>query len=457
MSLQGSLNTVALPEVLHLLSDTSKSGELEVAGESAGGRLWFAAGKLAGFEVGRSEAPADALFELLRITSGTFSFDTAASVPSSAHASETDGGEDIRPVLDEAERRLAEWATIVAVVPSLQHVVRLRTEAPHSEVLLDAGQWSMIVAIGEGRTVHDVLERHRVGEFHGCKGLKVLVEAGLVDVKEPYGSAAGRDGAARELLDLAAGLDAGGAPPEFARFASNGAGHEEEPFAEDAAAADEQQDEAAFAEPAVADFYAHAFAFDVGPDGDGALDGAAPAGADGELTGGAVDRGGDGPEAAPGEPVPGEAQLGEAQLGEMEPGEMEPDDAAGARQALHALLAEFATSDGIEDEGGAGFAGSTVEEPVDGLADRGPWTDGELERMSAWGQEETNHDVDGEAEDGYQQGFQGQDGDGGADAAEPETAEPVSDEEVAPEPEPEPEPEPINRGLLLKFLSSVRS
>ena len=81
MSLKGSLQTVALAEVLHLLADTAKSGELQVQGPRGDGRLWFETGSLAGFAVGACHEPADALFELLRIDEGEFSFDSEATRP----------------------------------------------------------------------------------------------------------------------------------------------------------------------------------------------------------------------------------------------------------------------------------------------------------------------------------------------------------------------------------------
>ena len=64
MSLQGSLDTFALPDVLVLLASTKKSGELHVAGQPGGrslghqpdteGRLWFDAGGLVGSDVGQA-------------------------------------------------------------------------------------------------------------------------------------------------------------------------------------------------------------------------------------------------------------------------------------------------------------------------------------------------------------------------------------------------------------------
>ena len=91
MSLKGSLDTIALPEVLDLLADTGKSGELRVSGGRVyGGRVWFDAGLLSGFDVGSSPDPADARFQLLRVDTGEFSFYMDASMGEGART--PDGG-----------------------------------------------------------------------------------------------------------------------------------------------------------------------------------------------------------------------------------------------------------------------------------------------------------------------------------------------------------------------------
>ncbi|HUJ66558.1 MAG TPA: DUF4388 domain-containing protein, partial [Acidimicrobiales bacterium] len=175
MSLKGSLETIALPEVLHLLADTGKSGELRVSGTRPGGRLRFDAGLLSGFDVGSSPDPADALFQLLRVDSGEFSFDADAEFDEGVRTPEG-GAQDVRPALETAQGRLAEWVEIVRAVPSLDHQVQLVDEAPRDEVVVDRFQWSLLVAVGEGHPVQHVLEARDLPEFDGCKALKGLVD-----------------------------------------------------------------------------------------------------------------------------------------------------------------------------------------------------------------------------------------------------------------------------------------
>lgn len=428
MSLKGSLETVALPEVLHLLADTSKSGELRVQGSRLGGRLWFDEGALAGFEVGRSTEAADAIFELLREQDGDFSFEADAKAPESAQVPDK-GSQVVGPVLEVAQERLAEWAEIVAVVPSLGHQVHLVDEAPRDEVVLDRGQWSLLVAIGEGHTVQQVLDARDLREFDGCKALKPLVDSELVVIHEP---------------------------------AVSEAAVVEEPVVEEPVLEDPAVEEPAVEEPVSHELAAEELTFE------------APAPSYEPF---GYEVAGEQPAEEPVAEVHDESAVTE-EVDEDVPHYQAP-------AAMEALLAELGGSEAPVSDGETHHE----EAPVDGLSDRGPWTANELDQMGEWDQpvavdaepapvaafhpgstyDEVGEDpaYDDSAYDtgGYDNAAYAADehaaysGDehtayGAADyAAGDETTDETGDES---EPE-QPAEEPINRGLLLKFLSSVRN
>jgi hypothetical protein len=334
VSLEGSLQTVPLPEVLHLLADTSKSGELFVCGPGSGGRFWFEAGQYTGFDVGRCDHAVDALFELLRIERGDFVFDGAVPRPAGAHRPDDAERGDIRPVLELAEARLFEWCEIVSVVPSLSHEVYLLPEAPRERVALDRGQWSMVVGVGEGRTVADLLADLALPEFDGCRMLKTLVDAGLTEVSDPA-----------ERLDE----DEVAIPDNVTVI--HPVGTPEAHNAEE-------------------------------PEDSGGLGGSAREALNALIDGITVD----------------------GVLGEDAGTEDEADDDDGANDAPP-------VNEPAEEPSAEVVVAQAADHHTDGLADRGPWTINELASLD------------------------------GATAAHP-----LDDG-----------PEPLNRGLLLKFLSSVRS
>jgi hypothetical protein len=179
VSLQGSFETIALRDVMALLASSSKSGELRVVGGHVEGRLWFEAGQLVASKVGKTHDHVDAMFELLRLTEGNFVFKDGVEAP--AHEDST----PVEPVVHEAEERLKEWQDIEQVVPSLEHRVRLIADLPTPEVTLSSEEWRLVMAIALAATVRGALEEVGLSQFEGCRGIRRLVEAGLVFVDPP--------------------------------------------------------------------------------------------------------------------------------------------------------------------------------------------------------------------------------------------------------------------------------
>jgi Domain of unknown function (DUF4388) len=513
VSLKGSLETFALPEVLQLLADTSKTGELYVKGASGSeGRLWFRNGAVAAFDVESSYQPDDAIFELLGVGEGEFSFDADSGVPESAKVSGWDR-QDVRSELGKAQAKMEEWVEILTVVPSLEHRVSLAAEAPSDHISVDRGQWEMLVAIGDGHSVQEVLGARSLGKVDGCRSIKGLVDGGLVRIveapqpqpiqelpAEPVAAAEGSDEVEAVDSPLPAPFEAAEPEvgvedhlwipaPEHAPFVSSPNGID--PGA--VAAEDDQEDRyaglrAALAQAAEAEDHEHQAAEAEDHEHQAAeaedhehqvteaeqhehqateLEEHHQAETEDHHT----------PEAEEHHSVASEAHNLQAddlysteepadnhqeeptsfQPGEIPSAEAEQED--DGHSALRALLAEVTAQ-----------AGDAPAEEVDGLVDRGPWTSHELaslEAMGGW------HDDEGPI---HSNG--GEHAPGGAGEAEStispysattaeadhayaeaqpahEPAEPEAEAEAAEEAAPA--DEPINRGLLLKFLSSVRN
>lgn len=518
MSLKGSLETAALPEVLQFLASTGKTGELHVDGRTGGqGRLWLEAGCISGFDAGSSEEPFEAIFELLRLGEGEFSFTAGVDRPAAAKVADPDGWV-VDKALEKAQARLAEWTEIVAVVPSMSHGVRLALEAPSDQVALSRSQWGVVVAIGDGRTVAEVLSEKGLREFEGCREIRDLVEASLVEVTDPAEAEVEPEPAPMPEPALTA-VDETVVPDEPA------AG---EPASDVLTSGESAACESASDEPGTETAEDVTGESSVGIDADdfttshfpvlgGHESHSATADSAGEddryaaLRAAMVDLGQDIDVAAP----DGGDDVTEPEV---------PADRDG-RAALQALLEEVAAEPVAEPYdtvvSSDPYAGLPAADPVDGLADRGPWTAHELAGLDAlggWredsgavtpaadevpyqaydqagpahgqdytaqGQDYTAQDQDyadqdqdytdhgpagaiyepatgGAASgydqcDGYGHGY-GQDAGYDAAAGYGQYQEGPAAEAVAEDPaEAPPAEEPINRGLLLKFLSSVRN
>lgn len=407
MSLKGSLQTVALPEVLNFLADNGKSGVFHVSGGLGEGRLWFDHGRISGLQVPRATEPSEAIFGLLRVEDGEFDFDADVERPEDVEAVSSEDGEVV-PALESAQAKLAEWREIVAVVPSLQHRLQLRAEVPDEPVLLEPAQWMMVVSIASGSTVDKVLDDRSLQEFEGCKAVRGLVDASLVEVLDPAEEPPVVEtheepapAVIEESFTSANGLDP---EPRFASsFLRFGVGSDSEEPSQPEAVSDAHDGEVASSE---ADRYAalRAAMLEIGEN---------------LVT--------DQPDEEP--------------AGEHPVFELPADSEADGRAALEALLSEV-----TEDSAGTDMP--ATDDTIDGLADRGPWTDHELSSMDAGDDEEPA----GEAEAMDILPF------GAVAPAHGDTeTEEAGAAESAETAEAPPAEEPINRGLLLKFLSSVRN
>ncbi|MGH9008616.1 MAG: DUF4388 domain-containing protein, partial [Acidimicrobiia bacterium] len=181
MSLQGTLDTLSLPELCELLSGTNKTGALHVRSESGQGVLWFTAGQVCAGEAGGQTGPPppgiggdlldrlhDVCFELFRYTEGSFEFeaDRRPSWPA-------ERGVDVLGLLAETERRMAEWREIIAVIPSIEARPRLVPEPPTGgPITLDAVQWRVVTGIDGRRRVSALIRVLDGGEFTVCKVLR---------------------------------------------------------------------------------------------------------------------------------------------------------------------------------------------------------------------------------------------------------------------------------------------
>lgn len=231
MSLQGTLDTLSLPDLCELLSGTGKTGALHVRAEAGSGVLWFADGKVCAGEAGGQTGPPppgaggdllerlhDVCFELFRYGEGTFEFE-----PDRRPSWSADKSVDVAGLLAETDRRMAEWRDIIAVIPSVEARPRLVPEPPGANsgttgpITLDAAQWRVVTGIDGRRRVSALIRVLDGGEFTVCKVLRSLVQAGLVEIEagdQAPPAAAGESPAGAAAALGPAEADAGDGRPE---------------------------------------------------------------------------------------------------------------------------------------------------------------------------------------------------------------------------------------------------
>jgi hypothetical protein len=180
VALQGTLDTFALPDVLRLLASTRKTGRLRVTADRGSGSIWLDGGSVvaANATSAKTSEPLPlVVFELLRHHQGSFIFEPEVTTADAGAPVEIDA------ILRDAERLLAEWLEIEAVVPSLEAFVTLSPTLPRAEMVVDAERWKVVVATGGGGTVRQIGASLALGEIEVSRAVKDVVEAGLLRIQ----------------------------------------------------------------------------------------------------------------------------------------------------------------------------------------------------------------------------------------------------------------------------------
>ncbi len=220
-TLRGSLETFGLDGVMNLITSTGKTGVLKAFSGRLVGRIYFRDGsivygttrELDGYVtdlyqrkgVGSAEGRdherrgrtqtnqwthpleelvkqqiVDVFVRLLQIPGGQFAFEEGTTT--SAYQAEAEHQFDPTMISELARERLAEWESIVALVPSPTARFRLADNLPPDqfEVTIDAKTWSFLATIRDGAAVEDIAERLRIFEFPAAKKVAEFVRRGLL-------------------------------------------------------------------------------------------------------------------------------------------------------------------------------------------------------------------------------------------------------------------------------------
>jgi hypothetical protein len=188
--LQGTFETLALPELIGLLAHSRKTGALWLEAGPATAALYVTDGRCCAAQSGDLTGPVsdaaslltrmvELLFAAARQDDGSFRFGTEEP------PWRCDETVDLESALDELSRLVDEWRDIQAVVPSLDARVRLSDELATDEIVLDRQRWALLVAIDGRRTVRELVRKTNRPVLDVCHSLVALIEAGAAAVVAP--------------------------------------------------------------------------------------------------------------------------------------------------------------------------------------------------------------------------------------------------------------------------------
>jgi hypothetical protein len=189
--LQGTFETLSLPEVLGLLASARKTGALWLEAGPITGVAHLEDGHCLAAEAGELNGPVDdgaallarlvdLCFAVMCQESGSFRF--AADDP--APWSSADRVE-LSDVLVEVDRLLKQWREILRVIPSLECRPQLLESLQVEELVVDRERWALLVAMDGRRTVRELVQRTNRPVIELCQTLLELIEAGAVGVIDP--------------------------------------------------------------------------------------------------------------------------------------------------------------------------------------------------------------------------------------------------------------------------------
>jgi hypothetical protein len=188
LSLQGTLDTFSLPEILELVEKSRKTGALEVRDPQSRGVLYFAGGRFSAAEAGELCGPVesteelearliDVCFALFRVETGLFEFENDRFPPWPVR-----GGSEIAPVVEQVQQLRRDWLAIEAVLPSLECRPGAVDDLDGDRVVLDKAGFRVLRAVDGERNIREIARTAGRSVLEVCKVLKDLVEAGAVTV-----------------------------------------------------------------------------------------------------------------------------------------------------------------------------------------------------------------------------------------------------------------------------------
>ena len=219
--LNGSLDTVALPDVLRLIASSAKSGLLRVEDASPSGRIFIVDGRIAFATTRNENDPIDDLLHmeyradyvgstddrrivdlndllvsnpeafnrfleqmvvevmsrLLRVDEGRFRFDvdirSRREIPHSF---------EVEDMISQATARSAAWTRVFEVVPSAAAPFRMSPRLNEEEqIVLGRRDWALLAATGASTSIDEIAQKLKIFEFAAAKKVAELTQRGLIE------------------------------------------------------------------------------------------------------------------------------------------------------------------------------------------------------------------------------------------------------------------------------------
>lgn len=176
---QGSLKELHLPDVVQLVSVSSKTGAFHLQKNNDEGIIFLEQGRIVHAVLGETEGD-EAVYAMATWTEGTFRF-----VPDEMSTRHTITKNNTN-LLMEAARRLDEWKVLSKKIPSLDMVPRFEVpQGKQGKINLNTQEWLIMSKVNGISSIAEIAASSGLSSFDVAKMLYGLITMGLVKLEPP--------------------------------------------------------------------------------------------------------------------------------------------------------------------------------------------------------------------------------------------------------------------------------
>ncbi|MDQ6893539.1 MAG: DUF4388 domain-containing protein [Acidobacteriota bacterium] len=176
MSFQGSIQELAVPDIIQLVSVSAKTGMFTLIRGAERGYIYLKGGQMVHARVGELTGE-EAIYALAIWNSGDFQF-TPNEQPDNATIEKSNTS-----LLMEAARRLDEWKVLSRKIPGMEYVPRFLRRDVAEPVTLSPVEWNLVIAMDGKKSLAEIARGMGSSAFDTAKVVYGLITSGLVEMR----------------------------------------------------------------------------------------------------------------------------------------------------------------------------------------------------------------------------------------------------------------------------------
>jgi len=176
MSFQGSIQELPVPDIIQLVSVSSKTGMFTLIRGAERGYIYLKSGQMVHARVGDLTGE-EAIYALAIWNSGDFQF-TPNEQPDTATIEKSNTS-----LLMEAARRLDEWKVLSRKIPGMEYVPRFLRRDVAEPVTLSPLEWNLVIAMDGKKSLAEIARGMGTSAFDTAKVVYGLITSGLVEMR----------------------------------------------------------------------------------------------------------------------------------------------------------------------------------------------------------------------------------------------------------------------------------